>query len=204
MAHDAMMANDDRQFREIPVFLSGIPNLGKCTTLRIFEVEENLNGTQVVAHQMGPDSSAVDQDMTLLVHSGHVGMLLPTTETTHKEWAEWKTQTNRVCEYDWGNWEVVLAKGESPPTSYTLETCAVCGQNARLPKRACFNPIGGCVDSDDNEFGKARRGRWNPWIYQKPMEPSNHTMPFCNMKVNPPRLPGTWTSHNTGSKRSWY
>ena len=85
VAHYAMMANHDRQFREIPAFLTGILNLGKCATLRIFEIEDSTHGGIVTVHQMGPTTdNPVEQDMALVAHKGHMGMLLTTTETTPK------------------------------------------------------------------------------------------------------------------------
>ena len=132
VAHDAMAANRDRQFREIPVFLTGILNLGKCATLGIFEVKDLPSGRNVSVHQMGKSSdNDIDEDMTLLVYSGHMRMLLPAPETTIKEWKGWQTQVNRAHLYERIGWETILPSDESPPSFFTSEPCAVCGQNAR-------------------------------------------------------------------------
>ena len=186
VAHDAMMANHDRQFREIPASLTGILNLGKCDVLRIFEIETISGEYHVSVRQFGegPDDS-VDTDMTLMVYEGHMRMLLPTSETTPKEWNAWRTYVHRVLDYEWIGWEKILASDETAPSFFTLEPCAVCGQKARLPNHTCFNPIGGESNRSSLTEGEIWWDNWNPWIYQKPTQPFTQPMPFCHMNRNP-------------------
>ena len=187
VAHDSMMENHDRQLRETRCFLTGIVNLGRCAMLRIFEIEEPPGGNRSIAHQFGrEEGNAMNEETTLCVYNGHMRLLLPTTETTSGEWPNWRAQVNLVCEYEWAGWGTTQGKGESPPTLPTLEPCAVCGQNAKLPQLARFNPIGGGLKDDGVEQNGARRGEWNPRIYQEPTTQARQPMPFCNVGIHPP------------------
>ena len=155
--------------------------------LRIFEIGESPGGDRVTVHQFGQEEgSAMNEEMTMCVYNGHMRMLLPTTETTTGEWTNWRTQVNLVCDYEWVGWDSALRKDESPPTLHTLGPCTVFGENAKLHKHACFNPIGGGLKDEDGEQHRARWDEWNPWIYQKPTTPVRQPMPFCNMGSNPP------------------
>ena len=152
--------------------------------MRIFEIEELPSGCNVTVHQMGKSAeNSIDEDMTLLVYNGHMRMLLPTPETTTREWKDWQTQVNRVYEYEWIGWGKILSHDESAPSFSTLEPCAVCGQNARLPKHSFFNPIGGGVDNISQEHGRVWWEEWNPWIYQKPTKRVVQPVPFVILTV---------------------
>ena len=190
-AHDAMMANHDRQFREIPAFLTGIVNVGKCNVLRVFEIEDSPQGTSVVAHKFGEgENNKVNDDMALCVYNGHMRMLLPTAETTEGEWENWQTQVTTVYEYGWTSWETGMENDESLTTKHTLESCLKCGQAVRIPRHSCFNPVG----SAPCEISPAVEGdwwnNWNPWLYQAPSNMVKQQMPYCNVGTNPPDYQG--------------
>ena len=115
-----MMANRDRQFREIPAFLTGIVNVGKCNVLRVFGIEDNPQGTSVVAHQFGVwGNNKVNGDMALCVYNGHMRMLLPTAETTECERGNWQTQVTTAHEYGWTGWETGMTNDESLATTHS-------------------------------------------------------------------------------------
>ena len=200
-AHDVMMANHDRQFREIPAFLTGIVNVGKCNVLRVFEIEDNPTGMNVIAHQFGvKDNNKVNEDMALCVYKGHMRMLIPTAETTESEWTNWHTQMTMVNEYEWVGWETGMANDESLPTKHTLEPCLTCGQNIRLPRHSCFNPAGGTPCEIPVDVNGDWWNIWNPWIYQTPVNPVQHSMPYCNFGDNPPDYQGLGLLSPQGQK----
>ena len=121
-----MAPHRDRQFRELGCYLSGIANVGKRSALRIFEHEEHEAGNRADAHVFGrSDANHVDAEMSVCLRNAHMGILLPTCETTSGESIDCRANAHSVLEYEWAGRLGALDKSERLPTIHTLDPCLV-------------------------------------------------------------------------------
>lgn len=163
------------------MLLAGIVEIGKCTALRISELEETSSGDRSNAHVFGKsEPRRINKETAVCVCIGHMRLLIPTAETEEGEWLCWRSYVRTAFNYDWDGVEKVRGCGESPSTIHSAERCGVCGVETRIPNHACLNPISG---GDGGSLGASETPRWdiwNHWIYQQPDKSASRPMPISH------------------------
>ena len=118
LAHDVMPPNVDRNSHGFHLFFAGMELTLHKHAVRVFDLEWRGNHTAINAHQHGGPEQRIDLDtvINLIVWRGHMGFLLPSSDTQPTSWRDWQQQVDHVTVDEWGPWDSAMDgdKEESP------------------------------------------------------------------------------------------